>query len=229
MEELLQVSMRGAYMGYQYILFDLDGTVTNPKVGITKSVAYALDSFGIKIEDLDSLCKFIGPPLTDSFKEFYNFNEAEIASAVSKYREYFSTKGLYENEMYPGIKELLEKLKQNEKTIILATSKPTFFAEKILEYFDLAKYFDFVAGSEMDLSRNTKTSVIKYALEQVGITNNSRIIMVGDRKHDIIGAKENEIKSVGVLYGFGDKEELMEAGADYIVENITELSALLNE
>jgi len=214
-------------MSYQYILFDLDGTLTDPKLGITKSVANALAYFGIIVDDLDSLIKFIGPPLTVSFKEFYHFDNEMVKTAVQKYREYFSVKGLYENAVYPGIKELLSELKQKGKVIVLATSKPTYFAEKILEYFELKQYFDFVAGSEMDLSRNSKEEVIQYALEQTGITLKDNVIMVGDRKHDIIGAKAHNIASVGVLYGYGDREEFQEVGPEYIVETIQELRELL--
>lgn len=216
-------------MKQKYILFDLDGTITDPKEGITKSVAYALESFGILVEDMDTLCKFIGPPLRDSFTEFYDFNEEQAELAIKKYREYFTDKGIYENILFKGIPELFEDLLGNGKVIILATSKPTVFAVKILEYFHIKQYFRFIAGSELNLNRATKGEVIQYALEQNGIFDKSEAIMIGDRKHDIIGAKENGIKSVGVLFGYGDRPELQEAGADYIVETIEELEHLLNQ
>lgn len=211
------------------ILFDLDGTITDPKIGITKSVAFALGSFGIKITNLDDLCKFIGPPLKDSFCEYYGFNENDATAAVTKYREYFSEKGIFENVEYDGIREMLKKLSEQGKNLIIATSKPTVFAIKILEHFDLIKYFKFVAGDELDGSRSKKSEVISYALSQNNIVDLSSIIMVGDRKHDIIGAKEVGIKSLGVLYGYGDIKELEEAKADYIVANVKELQLYLLE
>ncbi len=212
-------------MSYQYILFDLDGTITDSKQGITNSVAYALKYLGISVENPDTLCKFIGPPLTESFKEYYNLSDIETETAIQKYREYYSEKGIYENELYSEIIHLLEKLKQNGKKIILATSKPTIYAKKILEYFNLEQYFHFIAGSEMNLSRYKKEDVIRYAIEQNKIVDKVEVIMVGDRKHDIIGAKENEIASVGVLYGYGGREEL--SGADFIVEKVADLIPVL--
>lgn len=199
------------------ILFDLDGTVTDPGLGITNSVAYALDKFNIQVGDRAALYKFIGPPLQNSFKEFYHFSEEESLSAVSYYREYYREKGIYENRVYDGIEQLLSTLKRENKTVILATSKPEEFAKQILQYFNLTKYFDVIAGATMDSRRVEKADVIRYALGNIH-EDLSRIVMVGDRKHDILGAKENHLDSIGVLYGYGDMEELREAGAGYIVE-----------
>ncbi len=140
----------------KYFLFDLDGTITNSKEGITKSVNYALNSFGIFTEDLDTLCTFIGPPLKESFQKFYNFTNDDLKNVIKKYREYYETTGLYENETYIGIDNLLKNLKKQGNTIILATAKPTVFAVKILEYFNLIQYFDFIAGSELDGTRCKK-------------------------------------------------------------------------
>lgn len=212
---------------YQNILFDLDGTLTDPGTGITNSVAYSLQKFGINIECREELYKFIGPPLSVSFKEFYGFNDEKAKLAVKYYREYFSEKGLFENEVYPDTADLLSSLKNNGKTVILATSKPEVFAERILKHFDLLKYFDCICGSTLDESRNSKADVISYALEKAGIVSPSECIMIGDRKHDIIGAKSNCIKSIGVLYGYGSKEELACAGADRIVCTMNELENLL--
>lgn len=218
---------------YQYIFFDLDGTLTDPKEGITKSVAYALEYYGIHVDDLDSLCKFIGPPLKDSFVNFYGFSDDQGVEAVEKYREYFRPYGVYENKVYEGVDRLLSELKACGKTVVLATSKPTVFANTILEHFDLMKYFDVVCGSELDGSRVKKGDVIAYALEQVAkldvmkAFDKSLVVMVGDREHDILGAKENGLDSIGVLYGYGDREEHEAAGADYIVETVTELEELL--
>jgi len=208
---------------FEYILFDLDGTITDSGEGITKSVQYALKYFDILVNNLEDLRKFIGPPLKESFKEYYKFDEKKATLALIKYREYYADKGIYENDLYDGIIEVLDKLKQNGKTIILATSKPEVYAKQILEYFKIDKYFNFVAGSDLDETRVKKGDVIKYALEGAKISNLSKVIMVGDREHDIIGAKENDIKSIGVLYGFGDVIELTQARAEYIANNTNEL------
>lgn len=212
---------------YQYILFDLDGTLTDPKVGITKSVAYALNYYGIKVEELDSLCKFIGPPLKDSFMKYYGFDEMKAEEAVEKYREYFRPHGVYENRVYDGIEHLLRCLKEHGKTVVLATSKPTVFAETILKHFDLYHFFDYVAGSKLDGTRVKKGDVIAYALEQAEITDKSQAIMAGDREHDIIGAKENRLDAIGVLYGYGCREEFDRNGADEVVATVKELENIL--
>ncbi len=211
------------------ILFDLDGTLTDPKIGITKSVAYALEKFNIKVDNLDNLIKFIGPPLKDSFVEYYSFSENDTIAAIKYYREYFSEKGLYENTVFNGVEKLLIKLKKCNNTLIVATSKPTIYALEILKHFNLLNYFDFVAGSELDGTRSDKAEVISYALSQMKITDNKTAIMIGDRKHDIIGAQKNKLKSIGVLYGYGDLPELQKAKADYIVSNLNELELLLTQ
>jgi len=210
------------------ILFDLDGTLTDPKVGITKSIQYALASFGINIENPDDLVKFIGPPIRPALKNFYGFDDAGAEKAVEKFRERFLVKGLFENVMYDGIDTMLGKLKDAGKTLIVATSKPTVQAKTVLSHFSLDKYFTYVSGSEMNGDRSDKSEVIQYALEQNNISDLSRCIMVGDRKHDIIGAKTVGMESIGVLYGYGDYDELTEANADYIVKSVDELSELLN-
>ena len=213
----------------KYILFDLDGTITDPKEGITKSVAYALSKFGIKVDSLNELCKFIGPPLKDSFIEYYNFNDDEAEKAIKYYREYFSDRGIYENQVYKGFEDILISLKENNKVLIVATSKPTIFAQKILEHFNLRKYFSFVSGSNLDGTRVKKSEVIQYALERNNIKDLSEVIMIGDRKHDVYGAKEIGIESIGVLYGYGDYEELYDNGANYIVNNVEVLRKLIME
>ena len=215
-------------MGKKYVLFDLDGTITNPGVGITKSVEYALNKFNIKEKDLKKLYKFIGPPLKESFIKYYNFNEEDAEKAIIFYREYFSSKGIYENEVYENLEDILIYLKENGSKIIVATSKPIFFAEVILEHFNLKRYFDFISGSNLDGTRVKKAEVIKYAIEQNKITELSDVVMIGDREHDIIGAKTVGIESIGVLYGYGTLEELVNSEADYIVKDIHELELLLN-
>lgn len=212
---------------YNYLLFDLDGTITDSATGITRCVEYALNYFGIQVSDLHDLLPFIGPPLLDSFKEFYHFTDEQAVIATEKYRERYKDKGIYENELYPGIEELLVQARQNGKTVILATSKPEIFARRILDYFKLSDYFSFIAGSGLDGSLHTKTDVINYILQSNNITDLSRVVMIGDRKHDIIGAKNVGIDSIGVLYGFGDYDELSEAGATHIIKDIAELRNLL--
>jgi len=209
------------------ILFDLDGTLTDPKEGITKSIQYALESFGITDSDLDDLVKFIGPPIRPTFKEYYGFDDEKTEAAVEKFRERFLVKGIYENKLYTGIDTLLQRLYNEGKTLIVATSKPTIQAKVVLEHFNINKYFTFVSGSEMDGTRSDKAEVIKYALEQNHITDISNCIMIGDKKHDIIGAKKTNMKSIGVLYGYGTHEELTQAGADHIAKDVNELSKLL--
>lgn len=207
----------------EYILMDLDGTITDPKLGITKSVQYALTFKDIYIEDLDSLCKFIGPPLKNSFMDFYGFNEANAEFLIEKYREYFKDTGIYENSVLEGMDELLHKLKSSGKKIITATSKPELFAQKILEHFHLEQYFEDICGATMDGSRSAKAEVIRYALEKNGISELNKVVMVGDRLHDIEGAKQVGITSVGVLFGYGSREELEKAGADRIAETVPEV------
>lgn len=212
---------------YQTILFDLDGTLTDPGEGITNSVAYALEKFDIKNEDRTSLYKFIGPPLKDSFMEFYSFSEEDALKAIAYYRERFREKGMFENKVYAGIVELLSKLKHAGKKLIVATSKPEEFTLTILKHFDLLQYFDFVAGATMDGSRSEKTEIIQYALKHGQIENLDKTVMVGDRKFDIIGAKANGIDSIGVLFGYGSLEELEIAGATYIADSPEELGKLI--
>lgn len=203
---------------YKYILFDLDGTLTDPGLGITNSVMYALKKFNIDVEERASLYKFIGPPLMDSFKMFYGFSEEDSELGVKYYREYFKERGLYENEVYDGIEELLKALKDQNKSLIIATSKPEEFAVEIVKHFHLDQYFDFVAGATMDSSRSKKADVIEYAIKNCNITDLSSAIMIGDREHDILGAKQVGLDSIGVLFGYGNYSELEAAGATHIVE-----------
>lgn len=213
----------------QYILLDLDGTVTEPKEGITKSIRYALHHMGIEVTDLDSLCKHIGPPLKQGFMDFWGFSEEEADRGVELYREYFSVKGMYQNYEYEGMRDLLASLKRAGKKVYLATSKPEKFARMILEHFHLEPYFDDICGASMDGSRSEKGDVIHYVLEKNHITDLDQVVMAGDRSHDINGAKENQIDSIGVLYGYGTRKELEDAGAGRIVQTIAELKTRLLE
>lgn len=215
---------------YQYILFDLDGTLTDPKIGITTCVQYALHKMGIEEPDSDRLEPFIGPPLTDSFREFYGMNEEEAVRAVEYYRERFSTVGLFENEVYSGIPELLARLKKDGRKLAIASSKPTVYVKKILEYFSIYEYFDIIVGSELDGTRCRKEEVVEEALEQLSADDKFKkrdAVMIGDRKFDIEGAKAHQIPSIGVNYGYAADNELVEAGADCVVGNVKELSEVL--
>lgn len=213
---------------YSTILFDLDGTITDPKGGITKSVAYALDYLHIGYPSLDSLCVFIGPPLREAFLA-YGVQEKDIETAVAKYREYYiREQGIFDLTVYEGFGEMLEKLKQADKKIMLATCKVRSYARDILEKFSLLQYFDFVSGSELDGTRSSKSEVIAFALEQTGTAAAPDVIMVGDRKHDIIGAKDNHLQVASVLYsGYGSREEFLEHKTDFIIETVKDLQNFL--
>ena len=208
---------------YSTIFFDLDGTLTDPGVGITNSVAYALKKWDIEVSERSLLYPFIGPPLSDSFQRYFGFSKEDSMKAIEYYREYFRDRGIFENEVYDGVHELLTALRTEGKKIVLATSKPEGFARTILKHFDLMKYFDFVAGASMDESRSKKGQVIAYALESLRITDKSTVVMVGDREHDVMGAKENSLDCIGVLFGYGSREELETAGATYVAEQVGDI------
>lgn len=212
---------------YDIILFDLDGTLTDPGEGITNSVAYALNKYGIKVEEKTQLYNFIGPPLIDSFMKYYNMNYEDGLKAVEYYREYFGIMGIFENTMFDGIPALLEKIKKSGRKIALATSKPEQYAVRILEHFGLTKFFNFVGAATMDESRSKKAEVITYTLEKLRVTDKSKVVMIGDRHHDIEGANQNGLDSIGVLFGYGDREELETAGATYIAETINDIIKFL--
>lgn len=217
-----------------YILFDLDGTLTDPKEGITACVQYALSAFGIEEPDADKLTPFIGPPLKESFMEFYEFDEEKAEAAVEKYRERFRDKGIFENRIYDGVPEMIRKLKGNHKKLAVASSKPTVFVKQILEHFEIGKYFDVIVGSELDGTRTEKAEVVAEALRLLYGENAEDIeekkrntVMVGDRKFDVAGAKAEGLVSVAVSYGYGPLDELKIAKPDYIVRSVEELEKLL--
>lgn len=218
---------------FDYCLFDLDGTLTDPREGITKSVQHALRAFGIEEPDLKKLEPFIGPPLKDSFMEFYGFTGDEAERAIAVYRERFAPVGIFENQVYPGIPQMLERLSRKGTRLAVASSKPIGFVKRILAHFDIEKYFDVVVGSELDGTRGTKEEVVEEALRQLGILTmpvterRSRCAMIGDRKFDIQGAKAYGLTGVGVLFGFAGNKELEEAGAEYIADTVAELEELL--
>lgn len=211
---------------YEHILFDLDGTITDPCSGITRSVQYALSKFGIKAE-CSELLNFIGPPLYDSFPEYYGFSREQTLEAVKYYREFYDEQGaIFDLKICDGIVELLEKLYSNGLDLLVATAKPRVMAERILERFGLAKYFSAVYGCELDGTRSKKEEVIEWAIKNSGI-DPSRSIMIGDRMHDIVGAHLNNMPVIGVLWGYGDREEFEFYKADLIVENTSELEKFL--
>lgn len=213
---------------YDHVLFDLDGTLTDPASGITRSVQYSLKKFGIESEP-DELKKFIGPPLYDSYVEYYGFTKEQAVEAVAYYRELYRDGGaMFDCKVCEGIPELLEKLKNEGVDLIVATSKPLVMADKILEKFDLAKYFNYVFGCELDGRRTKKEEVIAYALENHPV-DLSRSIMVGDRLHDINGAHLNGLLAIAVMWGYGSREEFAEYHADFVAENASELERLLFE
>ena len=215
-------------MSWETILFDLDGTLTDPAEGITKAVEVALNHYGITVEDRSTLNKFIGPPLDESFPEFYGFNEEQVREATRVFREYFGRQGWAENIPYPGIDKLLGDLKAAGKKLIIATSKPEEFAVRIMNHFDLAQYMDVIAGASIDNQEGAKkANVIRKALQRAGVEDLSSVVMVGDRRHDVAGGHEVGLKVIGVLYGYGDRAEHEAAGADYIVEDIPSLEKLL--
>ena len=211
----------------KYIMFDLDGTIIDSGPGITKSVQYALKKRGIAVETLDSLHCYIGPPLRQSFMEYAGLSKADAEKAIADYREYFAPVGIYENVLYPGIVNSIEQLKSAGKTIIVATSKPAVYAKRILEYHGISNLFAFVSGSELDGKRSVKSELIQYALEEMQLADKSEIVMVGDRKYDIIGANEIGIASVGVLYGYGSRSELEKAGATWIADSTGQILEIL--
>lgn len=204
---------------YSCILFDLDGTLTDPFEGITKAVAHALSRFGIECADRNTLKYFIGPPLRESFANYPGVPKDRVEDAVSYYREYFSEKGLFENRVYDGAEDMLRILYEKDVRIILATSKPEVYAKRITEHFGLSKYFYAECGADLEGRYDTKGKVIARALSVCGVPH-SEVLMVGDREHDIIGAKENGIDSAGVLWGYCSGDELQSAGADHIFDSM---------
>lgn len=213
---------------YTYLFLDLDGTISDSAPGIVRSAQYALEHFGIHVENVNDLLHFVGPPLEDSFRDFYHFSPEKADEAVEKYRERYEVTGVFENSLYPGVTEFLDDARAAGKTLMVATSKPQHMAELVLSHFGIADRFAFVGGREYNGGRHTKAEVIRYVIEQCGLEKQlTDIVMIGDRKHDIIGAREVGIDSVGVLYGYGSREELEEQGATYIAPDFNALRKLL--
>ncbi|MDE5908184.1 MAG: HAD hydrolase-like protein [Lachnospiraceae bacterium] len=220
---------------FQYCLFDLDGTLTDSKEGITKSVQYALQKFGIKEPDLDKLEPFIGPPLKDSFVEFYGLSEGDVIKAVAYYRERYASKGVLENQIFPGMAQMLDMLCEKGIHLAVASSKPIEFVRQILAHFEIEQYFEVIVGSGLDGSRATKEEVVEEALSQLGLLSVPKeerkeiCAMIGDRKFDIQGAKAFGLTGVGVRFGFASEGELEAEGADYIINSVEELGLFLTQ
>ncbi len=211
----------------RYLFFDLDGTLTDPGVGITNSVMVALKSYGIVETDREKLYPFIGPPLVDSFQRYYGFSKERAFEATLRFQEYFSKTGMFENRVYSGIPELLEKLSASGFVLVLATSKPEPFAKQIMDHFSLSSYFSFLCGSTMDeKTRMEKSQVLSYAIEQSAAKPGTSV-MIGDRKFDVLAGKWAGMKTVGVLYGYGSEQELSDAGADVICHRVSDLEPAL--
>lgn len=215
-------------MAWNTILFDLDGTLTDPAEGITKAVEAALNHYSIAVEDRSTLHKFIGPPLDESFPEFYGFDAARTAEATEVFRAYFDRQGWRENIPYPGVEDMLRDLRAAGKRLLVATSKPEVFALRIMEHFGLARYFDHICGAPMDNQEGAKkAAVIRDALRRAGVEDLSTAVMVGDRRHDIDGARQAGLEAVGVLWGYGDLQELEASHPVHIVESFDGLKRVL--
>ena len=212
---------------YKTILFDLDGTLTDSAPGILHSVEHACRKLGLEIPGEETLRRFLGPPLPASFRDYLHLEEEDVTRAVAAFREYYPDKGIFENDVYPGIPALLRELKDAGKTVVMATSKPEVFARRIMEHFSLDGYFDAICGATIDETRTDKGDVIEYALQTVKNTDLSQVVMVGDREHDVKGALRNGIPCIGAVYGYGSAAELTAAGAVALADTVADLHTLL--
>ncbi|MEI6061148.1 MAG: HAD family hydrolase [Bacteroidota bacterium] len=208
------------------ILFDLDGTLTDPREGIVNSILYALEKLGLHENSIAELLSFIGPPLRDSFANRYNLTNELADKAMNYYREYYSVKGIFENKIYPGVELLLQSLSSHKYKLYVATSKPTVYAIEVLRYFKIDTYFTEIIGSNLDNTRTDKTEIISHILSTYGLQAGNSV-MIGDRKHDIIGAKNNSVRTIGLSYGYGSSEELLTSEPDFLAKNCKELETLL--
>ncbi len=211
----------------QYILFDLDGTLTESAPGIINSLKYALERLGVTDYDRTILDKFIGPPLAVSFEKFFGFKGEKCNNAIKIYREYFSEKGLFENSVYAGVEDMLARLKSAGLKLAVATSKPEVFARRILEKFGLSGYFEVICGIPLDNEKMTKAQVIDRAVAELNAADKQAVLMVGDRDYDVAGAHQNGIECMGVTYGYGSRSELESAGAEYIAASAEEAAELM--
>lgn len=212
---------------YDIILFDLDGTLTDSGPGIMNAAAHAIEHYGLPAWTTEQLRRFVGPPLVDSFRDYCGFDDEKAREAIGAFREYYEPKGVFENSVYPGVPEMLETLLRGGKRLAVATSKLESTALRVLEHFDLAKYFELAVGSLADNTRTKKAEVVAHALETLGVTDRTRVLMVGDREHDVIGARENGLSCLGVLYGYGSRAELETAGASLMAATPREAAELI--
>ena len=212
---------------YEYVFFDLDGTLTDSGEGIINAAVYALEKYNNEVNDRSELRKFIGPPLQDSFSTDYGFSEDEIEDVIKTFREYYSEKGIFENTIYENIQTVLFELKNRGKKLVVATSKPEVFTKKVLDHFNISSYFDYVSGATLNNEKIQKVDIIRDAICKLGITDKSKVVMIGDRKLDVLGAKENGIDSIGVLWGYGDLLELEKVGPTYIAEKVLDLLEII--
>ena len=210
---------------FDTLLFDLDGTLTDSTEGILNCLIYAIERMGFEVPEDTNI--FLGPPIRQSFAEFLGMNGEQVDEAVRIFRERYSDTGLFENRVYDGIPGMLERLKSGGKRLMVATSKPQVYAVRIFERFGLAQYFEIVGGAELDGSRDYKDEVIEYVLAKAGITDRSTVLMIGDRRQDVLGAHKTDIECMGILWGFGSMEELTQAGADYIARTPQEAADML--
>ncbi len=210
---------------FDTLLFDLDGTLTDSTEGILNCLIYAIERMGFEVPEDTNI--FLGPPIRQSFAEFLGMNGEQVDEAVRIFRERYSDTGLFENRVYDGIPGMLERLKSGGKRLMVATSKPQVYAVRIFEKFGLAQYFEIVGGAELDGSRDYKDEVIEYVLAKAGITDRSTVLMIGDRRQDVLGAHKTDIECMGILWGYGSVEELTQAGADYIARTPQEAADML--
>ena len=211
----------------RYIFFDLDGTLTDPAEGITNSVMYALRHFGIEVTDRRELYPFIGPPLSDSYAKYYGFTAEQSEKGVNLFREYFREKGIFENMPYSGMPELLAELHQLGCKLVVTSSKPQLFVERILDHFDMAKYFHAVCGATMDEKTSRKPIIICNALDICPEAGADNTIVVGDHALDVIGAHENGLPACAVLYGYGENDAIAAAKPEYTACSVNDLRMCL--
>ena len=214
--------------GIHCVLFDLDGTLFDTSEGIFFCYKQGLARFGITVRDDSELVKVMGPSLFISYHDFFGLEGEQVAEAVRIYREHYNAEGIYRARLYDGMENLLDTLKQKGFSVCVATSKPQVMAERILGFSGLRHYFDAVCGSNLDGSRSDKVELIAYAMQQTGFTDKSRVVMVGDRFYDITGAVKAGVHSIGVTYGFGSREELLQAGAEYLADTPADIGLLLS-
>ena len=210
-------------MKYRYLLFDMDGMLVDTREGILKCAQYALSAFGIHVDDLQTLTKFVGPPLSTSFRNFYGFSDKQTKEAVSIYRKRYSTNGQYECFVFDGVTDMLEALHAQGYRMCIATSKLEAYAKEMLLRLGISNYFEQIVGATLDDKISTKAEVIEEAIRRMNITDRNSALMIGDRKHDVLGAKNCGIDSFGVYMGCAESAEHEEAGATYIAHSISEL------